>query len=165
MSRLATRLLLGALAGLTGTAAMTACMARLHQALPVQERYPLPPREITGALAHEARGERRDELGDWAVAAHFGFGAVAGALLSALRFPARPLPMAAAGVGVWAASYFGWVPALGILTPAHRHPARRNALMSAVHLVWGAVAALTLSELHHARRTMFAPGPLQDRPA
>ncbi len=163
MSGLPTRLLLGALAGLTGTAAMTACMARLHQRLPPEERYPLPPREVIGILGREGPGERREALGDWAVAAHFGFGAAVGALLAAARFPARPAPITAAGVAVWAASYFGWIPALGILEPAQRHPARRNALMAGVHLVWGAVTALTLRELQHARRTMFAPGPLKDR--
>lgn len=163
MTALSTRLVLGALAGLTGTAAMTAAMARLQQRLPAPERYPLPPREITGVVMGERRGERRDGVGDWAVLAHFAFGAVAGALLAAARVPARPVPMMAAGVGVWAGSYFGWVPAMGILKPASDHPARRNALMAGVHLVWGAATALTLRELYHARRTMFAAGPLKDR--
>jgi hypothetical protein len=163
MSALSTRLLLGALAGVAGTAAMTAAMARLHQRLPEQERYPLPPREITGVVMGEDPGERRDELGDWAVASHFAFGAAAGALMAALRFPMKPLPAALGGVGVWAGSYFGWVPGLKILKPAYRHPIRRNALMSGVHLIWGSVMALTFQELMHARRTMFAPGPLKDR--
>ena len=163
MTALSTRLVLGALAGLTGTAAMTAAMARLHQRLPRAERYPLPPREITGVVMGERRGERREDVGDWAVLAHFGFGALAGALLAAARVPARPVPMMAAGVGVWAGSYFGWVPAMRILEPASDHPARRNALMAGAHLVWGAVTALTLRELCHARRTMFAAGPLKDR--
>jgi hypothetical protein len=95
------------------------------------------------------------------VAAHFGFGALAGALFGALNLT-RPLPAAAAGLGVWAASYFGWVCGLQILKPAHQHPARRSGLMSAVHLVWGAVTALTLKELLEARRTIFAPGPMKD---
>jgi hypothetical protein len=50
------RLLVGALAGLTATTAMTFAMARLHRALPAAERYPLPPREITEAtIAKTAR--------------------------------------------------------------------------------------------------------------
>lgn len=157
MSALSTRLLFGALAGLTGTAAMTACMWRLHRRLPHAERYPLPPREILQEVSGRTHG-----VGDRTVAAHFGFGALAGALLAAANVPARPLPMAAAGVGVWAGSYMGWIPALGILRPASGHPLRRNALMTGVHLVWGAVAALTLRELNLARETAFAAGPAED---
>ena len=37
------RLLLGALAGLAGTVAMTAAMRAMHRHLPSPERYPLPP--------------------------------------------------------------------------------------------------------------------------
>jgi hypothetical protein len=163
MIALSTRLLLGALAGMAGTAAMTAAMARLHQRLPAEERYPLPPREITGVVMDEGPHERDHRVGDWAVAAHFGFGALAGALMAACRFPMKPLPAALGGVGVWAGSYFGCVPALKILKPAEEHPLRRNALMSGVHLIWGSVLALTYQELMHARRTMLAPGPLKDR--
>jgi hypothetical protein len=159
----ASRMLLGALAGIAGTAAMTAAMARLHQRLPSQERYPLPPREIIGSIMGEAPGERREGLGDMAVAAHFGFGAAVGAAMGAIRFPARPLPSVILALGVWAGSYFGWAPLLGILKPANDHPVRRSALMAGVHVVWGAVTALALRELLHARRTMFAPGPLKDR--
>jgi hypothetical protein len=45
--RLSSRLVLGGLAGITATTAMTAVMRRLHRKLPGAERYPLPPREIT----------------------------------------------------------------------------------------------------------------------
>lgn len=161
MSGLSTRLLLGALAGLVGTAAMTSAMAHLHQRLPADERYPLPPREITGVVMDEGPDERRTGVGDYAVAAHFGFGALTGALFGALGLT-RPLPAAVAGVGVWAASYFGWVRGLGILKPTQEHPMRRSALMAGVHLIWGSVTALTLGELLYARRTMFAAGPLKD---
>jgi hypothetical protein len=159
---LSTRLLLGAVAGVTGAAAMTACMARLHDRLPAAERYPLPPREITGVLAGGGRHERRAGLGDLAVIAHFGFGAAAGALLAAGRLPARPAVGALAGLGVWAGSYFGWAPLLRILGPVREHPPRRTGLMVAAHLVWGAVTAITLHELYHARAAMFAAGPLRD---
>lgn len=159
MTGLSTRLLCGALAGLAGTTAMTACMWRLHRRLPETQRYPLPPREIL----QEVTG-RRDGVGDLTTAAHFGFGALAGALLAAANVPARPAPMAAAGVGIWAGSYLGWVPALGILKPASAHPLRRNALMAGVHLMWGAVAAVTLRELYQARKTALAAGPARDAP-
>ena len=40
------RLLIGALAGIAGTFAMTAAARAMHRGLPAPERYPLPPREI-----------------------------------------------------------------------------------------------------------------------
>src|SRR3546814_16330614 len=76
---LGSRLLLGALAGMAGTAAMTAAMNRLHQRLPPKDRYPLPPRPI-----HERMLGSQSEaaLKEHATAAHFGYGAVTGALLA-----------------------------------------------------------------------------------
>ena len=44
--KLGTRLLIGGIAGIVGTLAMTAAMRRLHRRLPEEERYPLTPREI-----------------------------------------------------------------------------------------------------------------------
>jgi hypothetical protein len=152
-------LTLGALAGITGTAAMTACMWRLHRRLPPAERYPLPPREIVQEVSGRSGS---GSVADLSIVAHFCFGAVAGALVAGADTPARPLPMAVAGVGVWAGSYLGWAPALGILRPAHQHPLRRNALMIGAHLVWGVVTALTLRELYQARATGFAAGPAND---
>ena len=77
------RLLLGALAGIAGTFAMTAAARAMHRGLPPPERYPLPPREIMeGALPAPAKrtlgeqGRRSATL-----AAHFGYGAATGALL------------------------------------------------------------------------------------
>ena len=59
------RLLLGALAGIAGTFAMTAAARAMHRRLPPAERYPLPPREIfEGALpapAEHALDERAAE--------------------------------------------------------------------------------------------------------
>ena len=71
---------------------------------------------------------------------------------------------AAAGAAIWLASYMGWVPALNLLKPATEHPARRNALMIAVHLVWGAATAAALRELAAARETVFAGGKDRDVP-
>lgn len=156
------RIVLGALAGLVGTAAMTAFMSRLHGALPAKEQYPLPPREVV-----ESSGLKRSDaalpIADATLVAHFGFGAVIGAMLALLRPQLSAPGGAMAGVGVWAASYFVAFPAAGILTPATRHPLRRNLLMAGVHLVWGAMTALTLRELQLSRTTMLAPGPLKDR--
>jgi hypothetical protein len=150
----------GALAGVVATAAMTAAMWRLHQALPPAERYPLPPRELVEPLLHGAPDGR---VKDATLAAHFGFGALAGAGIAAASPRLGRAGWAAAGLAVWAGSYLGWAPAFFGLRPASGHPARRNALMAAAHLVWGAAAALTLGELRRARATMLASGPLCDR--
>jgi hypothetical protein len=158
--KLGSRLVIGALAGIVGTMAMTAAMRRLHARLPAAERYPLTPREIVDAAAAPPEEPAKDIT----VAAHFAYGAGCGALLAA----ADPKPAkrigAAAGAAVWLASYMGWVPALNLLKPATEHPARRNALMIAVHLVWGAATAAALRELAAARETIFAAGRDRDVP-
>jgi hypothetical protein len=155
---LTTKLLFGAIAGFVATAAMTAAMTRLHRRLPEDERYPLPPREITGQMLDAGEETVRDA----AMAAHFLYGAGCGALLAALRPEPGPGEGAAAGVAIWTGSYFGWVPGFGILRPASDHPPRRNALMLAVHLVWGAATAVTLNELFRARRTILNGRRAQD---
>ena len=156
---LSTRLLTGAIAGVVATAAMTAAVRRLHARLPPGERYPLPPREINEVLFDGSETGLRDAT----LATHFGFGAAAAALLTAARPRFGMAEGAAVGLLVWLSSYFGWVPAAGILRPASAHPARRNLLMIGAHLLWGAVAAVTVSELRAARSGPFAGGPLRDR--
>ncbi len=151
-------LLLGALAGIVGTAAMTAAMRGMHRHLPARERYPLPPREIIEGMlperANVALAEpRRQNL---TLTAHFGYGAATGALFPLLHPKGGAAPGALYGVLVWGASYLGLMPGLGILTPATRHPPRRNLLMVAAHLVWGATTALTLRELERAEAEIFA---------
>jgi hypothetical protein len=148
------RILLGALAGLAATAPMTLAMKLMHEQLPREERYPLPPRQVTEGLAEKAgvgeqMGEDEREAATWA--SHFAYGAACGALygaLSGVRLDEHPLAAGAGfGVAVWAGSYLGWLPAAGIISPATEHPARRNALMIAAHLVWGATAAAALAGL------------------
>ncbi|WP_187774673.1 hypothetical protein [Billgrantia pellis] len=137
------RYLAGAIGGLLATVPMTLAMEALYRRLPREERYPLPPREITQGIVHKVQpdapldDERHAEL---SLLSHFGYGAFAGALYPITRHEiAHPLVYGSAyGVAVWAASYFGWIPALNILAPPHRHPANRRRLMIAVHLVWGA---------------------------
>jgi len=159
------RAVLGALAGLAGTLAMTAAMRAMHRRLPGSERYPLPPREIIeGSLPEPAKaalGEHGRETAT--VAAHFGYGALTGAAYGAAGLPGGIGAGALYGVLVWAGSYFGLMPGLGILEPAQRHPAKRNLLMIGAHLVWGGTLALTLRELEHARREIFATDLAPDR--
>ncbi len=158
--RLASRLVVGAIAGFVGTMAMTSAMRHLHARLPDEERYPLTPREIVD----EAADPPPETAADLTLLAHFLYGAACGALLAAAgERPGRGAG-AAAGTAIWAASYMGWIPAVGLLKPATDHPARRNALMIGVHLVWGAATASAMRELADAHETIFGPGPDRDAP-
>ena len=163
--RLASRLLIGAIAGFVGTMTMTAAMRRLHRRLPREERYPLTPREIVDSAGDQVGHPLPDETAkDVTTAAHFLYGAAMGALISAVNPDPGKRTGALAGTAVWVASYMGWIPAVGTLEPANRHPARRNALMIGVHLVWGASTAVAVRELRLARDTIFAEGEAKDAP-
>ena len=157
------KLLIGAIAGIAGTMAMTMAMRRLHDRLPEEERYPLTPREIVDSTADKAVVELAGQPAkDATVAAHFAYGAACGALLASLNPRMGARSGAAAGVGIWLASYMGWIPAAAILKPATEHPPRRNALMIGVHLIWGAVTAVSIRELVLARETILEEGPDRD---
>ena len=158
--KLRSRLVIGAVAGIVGTMAMTSAMRRLHGRLPRDERYPLTPREIVDSVASPPEEAARDLT----TAAHFAYGAACGALLAAADPKPGKRAGAAAGATIWLASYMGWIPALNLLEPATEHPARRNALMIAVHLVWGTATAEALRELAAARETIFAGGDDKDVP-
>lgn len=150
-ARLFEKALLGALAGVAATMAMTAVMRRLHTALPQDERYPLPPREIVERSAPTVdEGDARSRT----LLAHFAFGGLTGALFAMLP-PARGLGVAY-GLGVWGISYLGWIPAARILAPANRHPPRRNLLMIAAHVVWGLTLSKSLQEMKAAADGAFA---------
>ena len=162
-----TELLIGAIAGVVATTAMTLSMAAMFRRLARPERYPLPPRELTEQAA-AAAGARHamdePQMQAATLASHFGFGALMGSLYAPV-FPGRRSGVGS-GVGfglfVWTASYLGWVPGLGLLRPATEHPARRNGLMIAAHVVWGAVLGSVARRLSGAM-TPFAAGPLRDR--
>jgi uncharacterized membrane protein YagU involved in acid resistance len=163
--RLASRLVIGAIAGFVGTMAMTAAMRRLHPRLPGKERYPLTPREIVDRLGEQLHRPIAGEAAkDATTAAHFLYGAAMGALISAMNPDPGKRGGALAGAAVWLASYMGWIPAVGTLQPATRHPARRNALMIGAHLVWGSATAAAIRELRLARETIFAEGADKDAP-
>ena len=76
------RLLIGALAGIAGTFAMTAAARAMHRRLPAPERYPLPPREIIEGMLPGVPNQWADERGrqTTTLAAHFAYGAATGAL-------------------------------------------------------------------------------------
>jgi hypothetical protein len=152
--------ILGALAGISASLAMTAAMRRMFRLLPVAERYPLPPREIAERVV-PADIEEAD-LHSATVTAHFGYGAMAGAIYALL--PRRTIGGGSYGLLVWTLSYLGWIPLARILLPATEHPARRNLLMLAAHLVWGASLAASLRELRQSSGDIFQNGRLGDVP-
>lgn len=137
----------GVCAGVAATVLMTSAMTRLHARLPARQRYSLPPRQITGALAGGAFAT---------VIMHFVFGALAGGLFPAATRRRSAAAGAAYGGAVWAVSYLGWLPASGILRPAWRHPPLRNGLMLTAHLIWGGALAAALRELEAAAGSAFA---------
>src|SRR5688572_29168635 len=135
------------IAGAAATAPMTAVMMALHQILPGEPATPLPPRVITENAA-EAAGAKRvmDEMDEpekkaTTLAAHFGYGAAAGAAY--IPFAGKTsLPPAAEGalfgLAVWGGSYLGLMPATGLYKSDTDDAHARNTLMIAAHLVWGA---------------------------
>lgn len=136
------RIIIGAICGVVATGPMTAAMVLGHRRLPPHEKYPLPPREITGVLlAKSGVSATPTETSAAALVAHFAYGGAAGAIYGAIP-AAKSRESLAAGVVlgflVWSLSYFGLLPALRILRPATEHPVRRSALMLGAHLIWGA---------------------------
>jgi len=147
----------GAVAGLVATAPMTASMTVMHQLLPEQEQYPLPPSEITAELTEEAGVASQlneTEHFELTMVNHFAYGAATGALYGPLA-QSLPFHPALRGIGyglvVWTVSYLGLLPALGILRPATEHPARRNILMILAHVVWGSVVGVLVDALQRQR--------------
>src|ERR1700712_2349768 len=146
------RTIVGGLCGVAATLPMSMWMAGLHRALPVPERYPLPPRQSVMTLARRFGLARK--MGDPTRSAvtgvaHFAYGGAAGALYPVLadQVSLGAIPRGIVfGALIWVVSYLGLLPGTGLLSPAIQHPARRNALMIMAHLIWGVV----LSELEQA---------------
>lgn len=146
----------GALAGLVATIPMTLVMTFGRRfLLPPEERYALPPREITLRTAEKlgvdvARDLNENERQTATLLAHYGFGAAAGAVYAPLLVGCSTHPaVTGAGWGmiVWAGSYLGWLPAAKILRPATEHPARRTLLMIGAHVIWGAALGVMADRL------------------
>ena len=163
--KLASRLLIGAIAGFVGTMAMTAAMRRMHERLPPQDSYPLTPREIIDSMGEQADAPLSGEAAkDVTTAAHFAYGAASGALLGAANVMLGPVSGAMGGICIWIGSYLGWIPGANVLKPATEHPRRRNVLMLASHVVWGVATARAMRELVEARESIFEDGPDKDAP-
>jgi hypothetical protein len=150
------RVLSGFVAGLTATAPMTAAMIAMHRKLPVHQRYPLPPRRITMAVAKKLGAKKyldEEHRTGLTLLAHFGYGAAVGGLFG-LVAPQQLSKSIPAGIGygllVWAGSYLGLLPALDLHRPATREPDKRNGLMIAAHVVWGAAAGALVPALRRS---------------
>jgi uncharacterized membrane protein YagU involved in acid resistance len=143
--------LIGAAVGTVATVPMTVFWEVMHERLPGEPPRPLPPREVAEALAVKAGVSRQmsETQMEWlALAAHFGYGAVTGAIFGAIA-PHRPSAAVPTGMlfglGVWTASYLGWMPATGVRhSPKYDLPARTGLIMAS-HIVWGAAAGLLMS--------------------
>ncbi|MER3424152.1 MAG: hypothetical protein C4293_13950 [Nitrospiraceae bacterium] len=132
---------------------MTFAMHALFRLLPKEGQQPVPPRAITmGAaeaigLKHHLDEPERLVL---TLAAHFAYGTEVGTLYVPLakRLPwPAPLKGLLFRLTVWAASYLGWVPVTEPLPMATEWPQRQNALMIAVHMVWGTTIAVVAESL------------------
>lgn len=152
-----TRMLLGAVAGLTATIPMTVFWEAMHKRLAGEPPRPLPPREVVEGLAVKAgisrvMSERDMELA--ALGAHFGYGTLAGAAFGVVAPTQLSRSVAGGmlfGLGVWAVSYGGWLPATGIRHSPRYDVPTRTRLIVASHLVWGAAAGVVLSAISPRR--------------
>ena len=161
--KVGSRLVIGAIAGIAGTLAMTMAMRRMHETLPRRESYPLTPREIIDSTSAKADVPLPEETAkDVTTAAHFAYGAASGAMLGVANVMMGPVSGAFGGIGIWLGSYMGWIPAARILKPATGHPPRRNLLMIAAHVVWGVATARAMREIVAARETILAGGADKD---
>jgi|SRR5215213_239475 len=139
----------GAVAGLVGTAAMTAAMLPLKKASMAPGT--LAPRQITENLLNKlgVRGRLSTPAfeASW-VALHFGYGTISGvAYALGQRAIGRERPLLAGpvfGTVLWAAGYCGWLPLVGLYPPPTRLPKRQvGAELIATHLVYGVSTAAT----------------------
>lgn len=150
----------GLVAGTVATLPMTVWMSAVRRQLPALQRAPLPPFRIVRALARKSviglvlGRKTRHRL---ALAAHYGYGAAAGAVYGAWANRRQPgvLPAIAFGLLVWAVSYQGFLPRLGLHRAATAEPKGRNLMLITGHVVWGATLG--------AVERLLAP-PLPKRP-
>jgi hypothetical protein len=134
------RVLQGAAAGVLATGVMSGFMLAAGRAGLIARQ---PPRRITERLLFRSGLLPSRRTRRWAsVAAHFGFGASAGAVFAA-AVPARSSRLARAALGtaygalVWLVSYAGWLPAARLMPPPTRDRPARQAAMLVAHLIFG----------------------------
>lgn len=139
--------LIGALGGLSATGPMTVLMELLHRRLPIGQRHPLPPREITNYLESEATTNLdRPAKAAFALLNHFAYGTAVGAIFGALG-GRRAKTGILYGALVWLVSYGGLLPGCRILKPIQDQSPNRNVLMLVVHILWGSILGLFIATL------------------
>jgi uncharacterized membrane protein YagU involved in acid resistance len=135
----ARRPVVGAVAGVVATGAMSAWQAAGQLSGPYGEQ---PPKRLVRTAARRlGLPARRHGPVTWPVtaAAHLGFGAACGAVYATVVSRSTVGYGSAFGLAVWAVSYPGWIPAVGVLPPPHRDNPRRAWTMLIGHVVYGAV--------------------------
>lgn len=128
----------GGLAGAAATVVMSAVMLAAGR---VGLMGGQPPeaivRRVGQLTGREPQGSSADAL---ASVLHLAFGAGTGAAYGLLPRSRRPvLRGVLTGLAVYTASYAGWVPALGALPEADHDRRDRQTVMTAAHVVYGAV--------------------------
>jgi hypothetical protein len=137
-------LMRGAVAGAAATVPMTGVILGAKAAGLL---YVPPPKQITAEAEQQTGAGANLSQGDFTLswlAAHFGFGAAAGALFGLGR-PLLPGPAWLKGLifgtAVWAVSYLKVLPGLGLYPPPSRDRDSRTGTMIVAHLVYGSVLA------------------------
>ena len=133
------------ISGFLATIPMSVSMELMHRSLPVSQKAPLPPKQITDRAAEAVDMEEAvSSTSQWdpmTLMSHFSYGTTVGSFYQPVQstLPGSPAVRGALfGLGVWAGSYLGLLPLLGMHPPATRETAERNSMMIAAHLVWGA---------------------------
>jgi uncharacterized membrane protein YagU involved in acid resistance len=145
------RMTAGALAGAAATVPMTMFWEAMHRRLDGEPPRPLPPREVAEGLTAKMGVNRHldeQQMERLAMALHFGYGTVTGALFGLVAPRSRVRRIGAGilfGLGVWTSSYLGWLPATGVRHSPRWDQPTRTRLLIASHLVWGAAAGALLS--------------------
>ena len=135
-------LMKGAAAGCAATVPMTIAMEGLRAVFPREQARRAPPREVVDRTIEKTGNVTEVEPGDrflLTTAAHFAFGAAAGALYGALVDPRRSSALLGMiyGLGVWGLAYGVVLPALGLHTAASDDTRERNQVLVGSHLAWG----------------------------
>jgi putative membrane protein len=150
----------GAAAGVVGTAAITLGMhygpTLMQRAGLMEPPPPGPPPEepteklaakVTDATLHSELDETPKQVAGQAI--HWGYGALWGALYGVAERELRwPVPLAGAALGTLVGAVASTaVPAMGLTPPPTEQPVEQTAMMSALHVLYGEVTALTFHGL------------------
>jgi hypothetical protein len=156
------QVLLGALGGLAGTAAMGGVLKVAQKRLPgtippirkdpgqfmVKQAEHLLPRRMRRRIPKAAESTAAQLLAA-------GYGLTFGALYAALRPRAGGHPIReglALGTLTWAAGYLGWLPATGLMPPVWKQSAPRALAPLAEHALYGVVAVAVYDWLRDSVR-------------